>query len=742
MNDRATVSPPRAADAATNAASPPAVRRFSFQLTIATIFGTFLFAAIASVVWFDYAGNAQSALEAADAQIDEINDKIVGAVRLEFEPVIGAVRLAATVRGLDAAPGPADHPLRAVFAAAAAAYPQIESLFAGFDNGNFFQVVAYAEKDDARRAARKAPAGARIETRTIVPDESGARAELRSYFDAGGLALGRRPTPRVPYDPRTRPWFQAVDDDDREAWTDLFLFATSRHVGITYAHRFAGSPAGVIGANVTLARVSEFLAAQRLVAGSRLIVFDIDGQVLAHPDPAKVVKTVAGFRGSMVEPATVADLGDPVLGEVFRRFVAGSSEGVREIEFRAGARDYIGKITPLPESSGPGGFLAVAVPIEGIVAPIARARDRSLMFAGLLALVAIGFVAWVSRRIAGPLRKLAAETARIRDLHLAGRIDVSSRIVEVAQLADGLASMKSALRIFGQYVPRDLVRQFVRSGIEPAIGGEKRELTVLFTDIKDFTALADSIPPEELMTRTASYFDRLIAPIVAREGVIDKYIGDAVMAFWNAPNPDPDHVLNACLAVLEARAAVAVFNAELVAKSQPPMLTRFGLHTGEVVVGNLGSRERMDYTAVGGNVNLASRLEGLNAFYGTEILVSEAVLPHVFGKFALRPIDVVIPKGKSEPVGIYELRAGMRGAVELPARLLADPAEEARCARCWDAYLAYRNREWDKAIALYAALATEDPADKVAPLYVARASRHRAEPPPADWSGAERFETK
>jgi adenylate cyclase len=194
-----------------------------------------------------------------------------------------------------------------------------------------------------------------------------------------------------------------------------------------------------------------------------------------------------------------------------------------------------------------------------------------------------------------------------------------------------------------------------RNSISTELGGVREELTVLFTDVRDFTTIAESADPDILMHQTSRYFSALTKAFLAEGGTIDKFIGDAVMVFWNAPNPQPDHVERACRAALAARLECEKLNSQFEAEGLKPFFTRFGLNVGEAVVGNVGSSERMNYTALGHTVNLAARLEGLNKQFGTSILVSEAVYLRVQHRFQFRPIEAVIAKGMTTETRLFEL---------------------------------------------------------------------------------------
>jgi adenylate cyclase len=212
-----------------------------------------------------------------------------------------------------------------------------------------------------------------------------------------------------------------------------------------------------------------------------------------------------------------------------------------------------------------------------------------------------------------------------------------------------------AIWSFAHFVPKDLVQQIINNSISTELGGVRGEITVVFTDVRDFTTIAESADPDILMHQTSRYFSVLTEAFLAEGGTIDKFIGDAVMVFWNAPNPQPDHVERACRAALAGRLACEKLNSQFDAEGLKPFFTRFGIHVGEAVVGNLGSTERMNYTALGNTVNLAARLEGLNKQFGTVILVSEDVHLRVQHCFQFRAFDAVIAKGMTKETRIFEL---------------------------------------------------------------------------------------
>lgn len=225
-----------------------------------------------------------------------------------------------------------------------------------------------------------------------------------------------------------------------------------------------------------------------------------------------------------------------------------------------------------------------------------------------------------------------------------------------SMLVNYLASRRRALQIrsmFSQYVPEEVVARLVERPELLKLGGEARELTLMFTDLANFTTLSERLTAEATVEVLTEYFNAM-TPIIHRHGgTVDKFIGDAVMAFWGAPLDDAQHAEHAVRAAVEMQAAMEALVGRLMARGLPAIGMRIGLHTGRVVVGNIGSQARFSYTVIGDAVNLAARLEGANKAFGTAILLSEATASRLPKELGLRHLDTVIVKGKSESVKVY-----------------------------------------------------------------------------------------
>lgn len=292
---------------------------------------------------------------------------------------------------------------------------------------------------------------------------------------------------------------------------------------------------------------------------------------------------------------------------------------------------------------------------------------------------------------------------------------------------------REVTRLFGQYVPPELVEELAERPEALSMEGESREMTVLFSDVRGFTSVSEKLEARELAQLMNRFLTQQTAVIQRHRGTIDKYMGDAVMAFWGAPLPDPEHGLHALKAGLEMLKAVRELDAEFEARGWPRLEIGVGINTGRMNVGNMGSSFRMAYTVMGDAVNLGSRLEGLTKAYGVGLIVSESTRLAAPPDWAFRELDAVRVKGKTEPVAIYE-PLGPKEA--LPSALREE------LARHRGALKLYRSRQWEAAEAEFRRLAEQAPERKVYALFLERIAALRRSPPGPDWDGVYAFDSK
>lgn len=290
---------------------------------------------------------------------------------------------------------------------------------------------------------------------------------------------------------------------------------------------------------------------------------------------------------------------------------------------------------------------------------------------------------------------------------------------------------RSITRLFGQYVPPDLVDEMAKSPESISLEGKSKELTVLFSDVRDFTSISEGLSASELSALMNAYLTAMTRLIHKHRGTIDKYMGDAIMAFWGAPVDDPAHARHALVTAMDMVQDLHALHADFRTRGWPALHIGIGLNTGAMNVGNMGSEFRMAYTVMGDAVNLGSRLEGLSKQYGVTIVVSAATAAAV-PEFSYRALDCVRVKGKLEPVRIFE-------PVGETVRL--SPAVLEKLQR-WDTALAaYCHQQWDQAEQHIKALLQEEDRP-LYHLYLDRIAHFREAPPPAEWDGVYTYTTK
>ena len=276
--------------------------------------------------------------------------------------------------------------------------------------------------------------------------------------------------------------------------------------------------------------------------------------------------------------------------------------------------------------------------------------------------------------------------------------------------------------IFQKYVPADVIDQFF-SNPEAMLVGDKRQLAVMFTDIRGFTTISEKLPPEEIVESLNAYFSPMVDVVQAHGGIVDKYIGDAIMAFFGAPVKHDNDALQAVNCGFGMLEALATFNARQSQRGKATFTVGIGVNYGEVTVGNIGSDKKMDYTVIGDMVNLASRLEGLTKYYRVPFLVSEPVYRLVASRVQCRLADRVVVKGKTESTAIY-----------VPRRKLT--AQEAKGWKLYDGGVeSYYRKAFGEAVRLLAAALELLPDDTLTQTFLARAHLLEKEPPGSDWTG-------
>lgn len=478
-------------------------------------------------------------------------------------------------------------------------------------------------------------------------------------------------------------------------------------------------------------------------------------------------------RGGALRQTDVSAI-DRVLFEGAAADASQTDFAAQPIDFTANGERFLGRATRFEPAAGVRGVFVVASSLDAALAPLRRIQR--VLAAVSLGVILLALIACrrVARMIAEPVRQIAAGTQRIARGDFGERLDTARRDELGAlarsfnQMAAGLAQRELIKETFGKFVDPRIVEGLLADPTRLRPGGDIRVQTVMFTDLAGFSAVAERMGPEDLVRLLNRHLGDAADVIAETRGIVDKFIGDAVVAFWGPPLTDA-HAEAACRAALRCAARTAGLADLCRALGCPPLRLRVGLATGDVLVGNIGSPSKFNYTVMGDTANLGARLEGLNKLYGTCILAAQRTVREAGPAIVWRQIDTVRVVGRAEPVVVCEVLAEADGASPPPpgapvtapggekrggqfgpsSPALTDAATSPEAAvlkrRC-DAYAAalrlYESRDWPAAADAFAAVYDKFPNDAPARVMADRCAALQRRPAPPDWDGVWDVETK
>lgn len=690
--------------------------RVRLQLSVALAFTVLTVVVLGVAVGSFYSGNRSLAIRTAQTEMAEAQAQSNRALIAQVAPVIRIVGRVVQF----ATDFPEEIGTRRGFDLIRAEFAEVDTVYSVFiadaTDGRFAQVARIMPGMTTFSVNRVPVPERAARAYRLIRGSGDARVDSIRFVDATGQELGGSAFPSD-FDARKRPWYAAALEDENAVISEIYTFPSSGKPGVTFSNRFldkAGQVRGVVGVDMSLDSLASLLASIRVDGVGEIFMVDSrTGEFIASSESP-------GADGT--RPLTEAALArwDRTNGAFFQLAQTGVRHG------------YMVSIQNASPFLGVQPIMGVIVPAEHFVGGIAATTRQVLGLSLIVALVAVASTMLLSRLLSASLQQVSTEARRISRFDLGGAFTLQSRITEVEELASAMRSMKNSLTSFGAYVPKDVVRSLVAAGGTVAVGGVSRDVTLMFSDIEGFTRKSEALPPEVAMRDLSRYFEAMAHAVVSHGGTVDKYIGDAVMAIWNAPGEVADHAAAACRGALACRAAEAALNAKGEGAIFPTH-TRIGLHADRVVVGNVGSSDRLQYTAIGGAVNLASRVEGLNKAYGTSILATQAVVERVGDRFVFREVDLVSPAGTTRPVALFEL---LGGAGSVDDAVLRDLEGWTR------ALSAFRQREWQRAAAGFAALRGGTTADRLVQLYLDRCARYTEAPPDDAWNGVTALKEK
>jgi len=596
-------------------------------ISVLVLTAILLTAAATSLLWWRTAGSISRQLAAT------INEQIVAAVRKEVSAIVDEARAAhAAVRTLflqNVLDTREADKREFVFLSQLQSQATISWVAFGWPDGSFFAAhklgdghlemmeISRADHVGQRRVDeyRVIPGDIEFETRRFEPSDF--RVTDQIWFKTGMTAEAPQ-------------WFRVKDHPVGER--PAIAFAGPIDV---YQER-----QGVLAIIIEYARLARFLAQLAVGRTGTAFILDAGGDLIAAPDMGADELHMPQREKPMLPLARMA----------LAQASDDSGKNAWQGRLTLGAAAYEVALTPLPF---PGWSLATVIPEAEFLGPVETTLRRLVVGLAIGALLAALPSAVLARSlIAVPLARVVGEIRHVEAFALDRVRRHPSRLAEISSLSGAIEEMAAGLSAFRKFIPADLVRLLLRQGVEAKPGGSIQHLTVMFIDVAGFTGLSERMG-DRVVPLLSRYLDVASEVIVAHGGTIDKFIGDAVMAFWGAPTTQADHALLCCRTALGCRRAIEA--AGVNDDFGHPLQIRIGINSGQMLVGNIGSELRLNYTVIGDAVNVASRLEGANKQYGTQILIGAETKRLIGDSLVTRELDSVAVYGRTEGLAVHEL---------------------------------------------------------------------------------------
>jgi adenylate cyclase len=655
--------------------------------------------------WRTAEGNSQ-ALAAT------INEQIVSAVGKELETITTQARAAHTaIRTLfvqNVLETREADKREFVFLSQLQAQPGISWVAFGWPDGAFFTAHKLGDLG--------------LEMMEIARTDGVLKRRIDQYqVVVGDIQFEKRRFENTDYLVTDQQWYREGIKNDEPSWFEVTAYPVGLRPSIAYAGPIDvyQKRQGVLAVIIEDTRLAQFLSQLSVGKSGAAFILRRGGAVIAAPDPdadetnmQRSDQPLLPIAQAAIKQADVAD---------------GNDKSAREVRLVAAGNAYAVTLTPL---TFPGWTLATVIPEAEFLGPVETTIRHLLVGLAVLVAAAAVLSAWLARRLlAKPLITVMEEVKHVERFELAQVRRHPSRVTELTNLSNAIADMAGGLAAFRKYIPADLVRTLVREGVEPRPGGSVRTLTVMFADIAGFTGLSERLG-DQIIPLLSKYLDIMSREVNSHGGTIDKFIGDAVMAFWGAPVTNADHAVDACRAALACQHSLRASGPT--DDGGRPLKVRIGINSGNMLVGNIGSEFRLNYTVIGDAVNVASRLESANKEYGTDIIIGEAARRLAGDRICVRELDRLMVYGRSGGLAIYELLDVDDAATVLP-----------RWVTLYErALAAYRSQDFAGAMLLFRQVLAERNTDQPARLMLARCSEFLSSPPGQDWQATNAMKVK
>ncbi len=594
-----------------------------------------------------------------------------------------------------------------------------------------------------------------IRLREFIPNPMSETVTQKIYQLADYPDKPSEVVPDWPFNFRDAPWYllgKTLPEKSKCMWTESFVFKNSDDLkkhgsGIQCVKSIfndKGELAAIISMTIDHYMISNYLATLL----EDMHTENLKGFIFEkYPDGSKVLIANSSRDSNFKQdnnkdwalvnnPEKMKDTAIPSmiknLPEEFEALPDIPSHKI--FSFRDNEKGYVGSAATLVPGQKPWWVLCLYIPESVLYAKSYRQFQITLFITFLIILASAIISIFLARKASENIEGLALFATRIGKLDFNYKLKVNTPYVkEIQFLTKSMILMQVGLQSFTQYLPKDMLKSLFDAGVVAKPGGKEKEVTIFFTDIVNFTHYSEILAPNDLVLQLNEYLGCFSSVINKNRGTVDKYIGDAVMAYWNAPKDCEDHAFKACETALQGLHNLSFLQKEWARLNKPIFNVRIGINSGNVVLGNIGTEEHLSYTVVGDNVNLASRLESLNKVYGTNIMISDSTLKACGDKLVTRPIDLVAVKGRNKKLLVHELL----GITNQTSSKIVSFCNEFKVA-----FAAYLNKDWSLGVQLFEKIAGQHPDDLATKIHLDRCRQFIINPPDPSWDGGQEMNRK
>lgn len=583
-------------------------------------------------------------------------------------------------------------------------FSAIESIYYADINGNYI----FSKKEDDNKILTE------IINKTNTPP-----SHILLNFDKNGTLISESTSNQFSYIPQTSEWFTLAKNIKEPTWLNVYRYQENNYWGIsvvTPVYDQMNAFIGAVSVNIRLDYLRRLIETIKLSPNGFVFIVENTGRLITFPDLVQYnTNNLQNIKNFPAHP------------EIQQSFLEFKKSGKDKNIFTFNGSTYLAIYHPLYSFNGNQWFISAVAPMNDFVGEALSVHFNTMLIAFSIFIAGLILLSFFITIVTKPLKEISIEIEKIKDFKLDDSIPQETIIKEIQDIDDEIIAMKKSLRSFQKYVPSSLVRQLIETGEVARLGGSKKTLAVLFSDIEKFTTIAEKMTPDLLTQQISQYFDELTQIILSDNGTIDKYIGDAIMAFWGAPQSIDNPCFYAATAALSCVKRSNELNQQWKKEGKPVFITRIGMHIGDAIVGNLGSSERLNYTAIGDTINIANRLVGINKIYGTQIIISRLVYETLKNDFVMRKIDLVTLKGRVESNYIYELLSHNKKGLSFDFDHYIHVFDRA--------FQYYQHRKWDQALGLFSECLKIFPEDTVAIVFMQRITQFQKNPPKPSWNG-------